>query len=155
MKEPINRTKQSLLLDSELVLYLKSQDNHKYSRYDAFVWLVEQILDPDTNDTHASSAYPELLVKYTELAKIWRWSRPTVQKFIEGLESMSVIVKKKHINAFAISLQDMNTMVNNHSLSSTSHPTTDTMLASHDSQSSTTSLLAQSTRKRKSNTGME
>ena len=154
MKEHSNRTKPSLILDSELVSFLKSQDNHKFSRYDAFIWLINHIHD-SANDDETSSAYQELLVKYTELAKTWRWSRPTVQKFIEGLEAMSVIVKKKYVNAFALSLPGESTMADSHTDSSTTHPTTEPMLASHHSQSSSTSLLTQTRGKRKSNRGKE
>lgn len=155
MKEQSNRNKPSLILDSGLVSFLRSQDNHKFSRYDAFIWLINHIHDSANDDVESSSAYPELLVRYTELAKTWRWSRPTVQKFIEGLEAMSVIVKKKHINAFALSLPDGSTMIDSHSSSSTTHPSTEPMLASHHSQSSLTSLLIQTKRKRKSNRGKE
>ena len=153
MKEQSNRTKPSLILDSELVSFLRSQDNHKFSRYDAFIWLIDHIHDSANDDVESSSAYPELLVRYTELAKTWRWSRPTVQKFIEGLEAMSVIVKKKHVNAFALSLPDESTMADNHTDSYTTHPTTEPMLASHHSQSSSTSLLTQTRGNRKSNRG--
>ena len=155
MKEHSNRTKPSLIFDSELVSFLRSQDNHKFSRYDAFIWLIDHIHDSDNDDVEASSAYPELLVRYTELAKTWRWSRPTVQKFIEGLEAMSVIVKNKHVNAFALSLPDGSTMADIHAESSITHPTTEPMLASHHSQSSSTSLLTQTRGKRKSNRGKE
>ena len=44
MKENTNRTNLSLKLDCGLVSFLKTQENHKLSRYDAFVWLVEHIL---------------------------------------------------------------------------------------------------------------
>ena len=145
MKENTNRTKLSLKLDSGLVSFLKTQENHKFSRYDAFVWLME----------HPSSAYQECLVRYTELAKTWHWSRPTVQKFIEGLEAMSVIIKKRHVNAFALSLPDESTMADSHTDSSTTHPTTEPMLASHHSQPSSTSLLKPTRGKRKSNRGKE
>ena len=47
MKENTNRTNLSLKLDCGLVSFLKTQENHKFSRYDAFVWLVEHILDSD------------------------------------------------------------------------------------------------------------
>ena len=111
MKENTNRTNLSLKLDCGLVSFLKTQENHKFSRYDAFVWLVEHILDSDVEDYgKPSSAYQDYLVRYTELAKTWHWSRPTVQKFIEGLEAMSVIIKKKHVNAFALSLTDESTI---------------------------------------------
>ena len=152
MKENTNRTNLSLKLDSGLVSFLKTQENHKFSRYDAFVWLVEHILDSDVEDCgKPSSAYQDYLVRYTELAKTWHWSRPTVQKFIEGLEAMSVIIKKKHVNAFALSLTDESTIAGCRTDYTTSHPTTEPMLASHHSQPSSTSLLKPTRGKRKSN----
>ena len=156
MKENTNRTNLSLKLDCGLVSFLKTQENHKFSRYDAFVWLVEHILDSDVEDCDKpSSAYQEYLVRYTELAKTWHWSRPTVQKFIEGLEAMSVIIKKKHVNAFALSLTDESTMAGSHTDFTTTHPTTEPMLASQHSQPSSTSLLKPTRGKRKSNRGKE
>lgn len=95
----------TLTLDSELTSFLKTQDNHKFSRFDAYIWLIEHIQEFSDKEL-SSSAYPAFLVKYTELAKTWHWSRPTVQKFIEGLEAHSVIVKKKHLHSFALSLPD-------------------------------------------------
>ena len=153
MKENTNRTNLSLKLDCGLVSFLKTQENHKFSRYDAFVWLVEHILDSDVEDCgKPSSAYQDYLVRYTELAKTWHWSRPTVQKFIEGLEAMSVIIKKKHVNAFALSLTDESTIAGSHT-HFTTHPTTEPMLASQHSQPSSTSLLKPTRGKRKSNRG--
>lgn len=154
MKENTNRTDLSLKLDCGLVSFLKTQENHKFSRYDAFVWLVEHILDSDEEDCgKPSSAYQDYLVRYTELAKTWHWSRPTVQKFIEGLEAMSVIIKKKHVNAFALSLTDESTIAGSRTDFTTSHPTTEPMLASQHSQPSSTSLLKPTRGKRKSNRG--
>ena len=49
MKENTNRTNLFLKLDSELVSFLKTQENHKFSRYDAFVWLMEPILAQKLN----------------------------------------------------------------------------------------------------------
>lgn len=156
MKENTNRTNLSLKLDCGLVSFLKTQENHKLSRYDAFVWLVEHILDSDAEDCgKPSSAYQDYLVRYTELAKTWHWSRPTVQKFIEGLEAMSVIIKKKHVNAFALSLTDESTIAGSHTDFTTTHPTTEPMLASQHSQPSSTSLLKPTRGKRKSNRGKE
>lgn len=154
MKENTNRTNLSLKLDCGLVSFLKTQENHKFSRYDAFVWLVEHILDSDVEDCgKPSSAYQDYLVRYTELAETWHWSRPTVQKFIEGLEAMSVIIKKKHVNAFALSLTDESTIAGSRTNFTTYHPTTEPMLASHHSQPSSTSLLKPTRGKRKSNRG--
>lgn len=156
MKENTNRTNLSLKLDSGLVSFLKTQENHKFSRYDAFVWLMEHIQKPEMEVCDKpSSAYQECLVRYTELAKTWHWSRPTVQKFIEGLEAMSAIIKKRHVNAFALSLPEESTMADSHNDSSTSDPTTEPMLASLHSHPSSTSLLKPTRGKRKSNRGKE
>ena len=108
MNKEANRTNKSITLDSDLISFLKTQDNHKFSRYDAFVWLIERICEAKDGkrDDIPSSPRQEYLVKYTGLAKTWRWSRPTVQKFIEGLESLSVIVKEKYVNSFALSLPE-------------------------------------------------
>ena len=68
MKENTNRTNLSLKLDSGLVSFLKTQENHKFSRYDAFVWLMEHIQEAEMEDCDKpSSAYQECLVRYTNL----------------------------------------------------------------------------------------
>ena len=41
---------------------------------------------------------------YTKLADAWHWSRPTVQKFIEELDSIAVIKRRKSGNAFIFTL---------------------------------------------------
>ena len=92
MKENTNRTNLSLKLDSGLVSFLKTQENHKFSRYDAFVWLMEHIQEAEMEDCDKpSSAYQECLVRYTELAKTWHWSRPTVQK--SSRKNMSMLLR--------------------------------------------------------------
>ena len=44
-KNQINRTIQMMTFDSTLLEILKTKDNHKLSRFDAFMWLAEHILD--------------------------------------------------------------------------------------------------------------
>lgn len=82
-----NRTKLSLKLDSGLVSFLKTQENHKFSRYDAFVWLVEHILDSDVEDCgKPSSAYQEYLVRYTELARHGTGADRQFRNSLKGLK---------------------------------------------------------------------
>lgn len=97
-----NRTKTSIRLDDDLLQCLKSKDNHRYSRFDAFMWLLENIRanDDDIDDT-ADTEGRHLLASYSQMAETWHWSRPTVQKFMEELEAMSVISRKRHGNLYA------------------------------------------------------
>lgn len=39
-----NRTLSWLSINSQMINCLKTKTNHKYSRYDAFIWLLESIL---------------------------------------------------------------------------------------------------------------
>ena len=100
-----NRTINRLVLDNDLIQYLKSKDNHKFSRYDAFVWLMEHILEAHTEiaSDGTQSHQQEYLTTNTRLAKVWHWSRPTIQKSIEELENLSVITKQRCGNAYAFS----------------------------------------------------
>ena len=101
-----NRTIDWVAFNNDLLCCLKTKDNHKFSRYDAFVWLVEHIRSGRAvfNSSGLRSTKMEYIASYTRLADIWHWSRPTVQKFIEELDSLSVIAKKKNGNAYIFTL---------------------------------------------------
>lgn len=87
-----NRTIQQMTLDSCLLTILKTKDNHKMSRYDAFLWLVEHIHN-GSSYSHEGHEYtlPQYHVTNSELAEVWHWSRPSVQKFIEELNDAGFI----------------------------------------------------------------
>ena len=85
-----NRTIQKMTFDNTLLEILKTKDNHKLSRFDAFMWLAEHILD-GTN---------------SELAKLWHWSRPSVQKFTQELIDLGIIRRERFGKYFAYSLSD-------------------------------------------------
>jgi len=101
-----NRTIEWVAMNNDLLTILKTQDNHRFSRYDAFVWLLEHIRgeNPMVGNVGIQCKDSEFVTSYTRLADTWHWSRPTVQKFIEELAAVSVITKRKNGNTFVFSL---------------------------------------------------
>ena len=101
-----NRTIGWVVFDNKLLAFLKTKDNHRFSRYDAFIWLIEHIHEGraifDSKGLRTKRA--EYVASYTKLADAWHWSRPTVQKFIEELDSIAVIKRRKSGNAFIFTL---------------------------------------------------
>jgi len=103
-----NRTIQWVAMNGDLLTILKSQDNHRFSRYDAFIWLLEHIKGkkPLVSPSGIMCRDSEYSASYNRLADAWHWSRPTVQKFIEELTTVSVITKRRNGNTFIFSLND-------------------------------------------------
>lgn len=101
-----NRTISWLSINSQLIDCLKTKTNHKYSRYDAFVWLVEKIScnNKNYNTPKAPVKSNDFTASYIRLADEWKWTRQTVQKFIEELVQLSIISIKRQGNTFAFSL---------------------------------------------------
>jgi hypothetical protein len=99
-----NETIQLLSFDTQLLNMLKSKENHKFSRYDAFIWLVEHILEGCSYADSKRSFTQHYCTSITGLSETWHWSRPTAQKFIKELTSAGWLQKKRHGNAFAFSL---------------------------------------------------
>lgn len=99
------RTISMMTIDTSVITILKMKDNHKYSRFDAFMWLVEHIAEGQcyTHDDD-SCVLNHYRVNNSELADIWHWSRPTVQKFIDELIKADIIQKQRFGNTFAFSL---------------------------------------------------
>ena len=92
--------------NSELLNCLRQKDNHKFSRYDAFLWLIEHIREGhvylDKNGIRTQRQ--EYSATYIRLADDWHWTRQPVQKFIEELSSISIISQTKSGNTFIFSL---------------------------------------------------
>lgn len=99
-----NRTLSWLSINSQLINCLKTKTNHKYSRYDAFIWLLESILINDKKDSKQPTT--SFSASYIKLADEWKWTRQTVQKFIIELMSLSLISAKREGNAYTFSLTD-------------------------------------------------
>ena len=102
-KNQINRTIHKMTFDITLLDILKTKDNHKLSRFDAFMWLAEHILDgfPCSQREGQLQLYK---VTNSELAKLWHWSRPSVQKFTQELIDLGLLRRERFGKYFAYSL---------------------------------------------------
>lgn len=91
-----------LALGAELIDCLRSKGNHRLTRYDAFVWMMEHIQKGaavrDADGVVVNSA--PYSASYKRLAEDWNWERHTVQSFIEELTALSVITSKRQGNAY-------------------------------------------------------
>ena len=100
-----SRTVQQISLDTQLLTLLKSKDNHKFSRYDAFLWLIEHILEGCSHTDQKRSCFMQhYCSSITELSEAWHWSRPTTQKFINELIVAGWLQRKRFGNSFAFML---------------------------------------------------
>lgn len=100
-----NRTIRQMTFDNVLINILKTKENHKFSRYDAYLWLVENIVKGnDYSHGNRTCTMEHYCVTNTELADSWHWSRPTVQKFIDELINAGFIERRRYGNTFAFSL---------------------------------------------------
>ena len=100
-----NRTIQQMTLDIQLLTLLTSKDNHKFSRYDAFLWLIGHILEGCSNDDQKRTCFTQQFCSnITELSETWHWSRPTTQKFINELIDAGWLQRKRFGNSFAFML---------------------------------------------------
>lgn len=92
-----------LALGTELIDCLRSKGNHRLTRYDAFVWMMEHIqkgiVVRDANGVFIRTA--PYAASYKRLAEDWNWERHAVQSFIEDLTALSVISSKRQGNVFA------------------------------------------------------
>lgn len=91
-----------LALGTELIDCLRSKGNHRLTRYDAFVWIIEHI-QKGVAVTDADGVVINSIpysASYKRLAEEWNWDRHTVQSFIEELTALSVITSKRHGNVF-------------------------------------------------------
>lgn len=102
-KNQKNRTIHKMTFDNTLLEILKTKDNHKLSRFDAFMWLAEHILDgfPCSQGEGQLQLYK---VTNSELAKLWHWSRPSVQKFTHELIDLGLLRRERFGKYFAYSL---------------------------------------------------
>lgn len=97
-----------LAMGDELISCLKSKGNHRLSRYDAFIWLVEHIQSGNViHDMEGKILRTPYSASYKRLAEEWNWDRETVQIFINELCSLSVINAKRDGNAFVFSFGTM------------------------------------------------
>lgn len=96
-----------LAINGDLISCLKNKGNHRLSRFDAFIWLIEHIQtgtclhDNDTGNTLKRIPFS---ASYKLLAEQWNWERHSVHYFIEELIDLSVISTRRKGNLFEFSL---------------------------------------------------
>ena len=97
-----------MAIGQDLINCLCSNGNHRLSRYDAFVWLMERInkgISIHNEHGEQVGALP-FSSSYKRLAEEWNWERHSVCKFIEELVSISVISSQRKGNTFVFSLSE-------------------------------------------------
>ena len=99
-----NRNIRWMSIKRQFIKCLKKKTNHKYSRYDAFIWLLENILVNGKKD--GKQPPTSFSASYIKLADEWKWTRQTVQKFIEELMCLSLISAKREGNAYTFTLTE-------------------------------------------------
>ena len=105
--EPMNdwRTRQQgcrILVDKPLLDYLRSKCDGKFSKLDAFCYLLDKAMaapahqrcdDASTDVATVRTLHP-FEVTVTDLAKSWNWHRATTRKFLTELEEMGLLTKE-------------------------------------------------------------
>lgn len=98
-----------LAINGDLIACLKHKGNHRLSRFDAFIWLMEHIQTGTclhVNDTDDTMKRIPFAASYKRLAEEWNWDRHTVHDFILELINISVISTKRRGNVFEFSISD-------------------------------------------------
>lgn len=98
-----------LAINGDLISCLKNKTNHRLSRFDAFIWLIEHIQTGNclhVNDTDDTTKRVPFSISYKRLAEEWNWDRRTVHNFILELINLSVISTKRKGNVFEFSLSE-------------------------------------------------
>ena len=78
--------------------YGSKRNASKFSRARAFYDLLDRYLQ-------ANAQGDIIAVSYTELSKLWSWSRPSVIAFMEKLSKMKVITIEKVVNYNRVTLR--------------------------------------------------
>ena len=97
-----------LAMGNDLIECLRSKGNHRLSRYDAFVWMIEHVQHGTiiTNDLGVVVERAPFTSSYKRLSEAWNWDRHVVQEFIEELISLSVLSTEREGNTFTFRIGD-------------------------------------------------
>ncbi len=96
-----------IALGKDLINCLKTKGNHRLSRYDAFMWIIENIQKGQLSygTSGRMNTRPEYRVHSLErLAQEWNWSKPTVRDFLHELVNLSAITLHKEGNTLIFSV---------------------------------------------------
>lgn len=92
----INGTAYRIIATRELLGFLSSKDDKRYSKMDAFIDLLDRTADGTQHTLRHDRTSEQLLkqqavITITKLAEAWGWHRETVRNFLLALEKMNVI----------------------------------------------------------------
>jgi len=87
-------------LPKELADLLHQKPDTRYSRYEAFRYLMEQQALKMADQ--ALAQMQPFVVTVTQLASLWNWHRHTVSVFLDDLMLLGVITKEKIYDGFKI-----------------------------------------------------
>ena len=98
-----------LAMGNDLIECLRSKGNHRLSRYDAFLWMIEHVQHGTviTNDFGIVVERTPFTSSYKRLSEEWNWDRHVVQEFIEELVSLSVLSTERDGNTFTFRIGDI------------------------------------------------
>ena len=86
--------------DMALLQFLRSKNTERFTKLDAFCYLIGKMSGQDKAHKGDSSkdisplCHGEFTGSISELANDWHWHRATVRSFLDGLESLGVIKRK-------------------------------------------------------------
>lgn len=86
-----------IMFQNDLLVCLSDKTNHKYTRFDAFMWLIDN-MQPSNKVSYVNGVSIEdasISISYTRLADLWHWTRQTVENFMSELEKKQVLTKTK------------------------------------------------------------
>ena len=92
-----NRTIERIIFDTNLLRILSDGHHLRLSRFDAFMWLMENIrIGHVSYDVFGIKSWrQELVTTNSKIAETWHWSRPLVLDFIQQLIDLSVICQTR------------------------------------------------------------
>lgn len=96
-----------IAIGAELINCLKTKGNHRLSRYDAFIWLIEKIQKGDFSANASGMMKRSQTYKVCSLERLaqeWNWSKPTVRDFLHELVDLSAITLRREGNALIFSV---------------------------------------------------
>ena len=87
--------------DMALLQFLRSKNTERFTKLDAFCYLIGKMSGQDKAHKGDSSkdisplCHGEFTGSISELANDWHWHRATVRSFLDGLESLGVIKRER------------------------------------------------------------
>lgn len=97
--------------DMALLQFLRSKNTERFTKLDAFCYLIGKMSGQDKAHKGDSSkdisplCHGEFTGSISELANDWHWHRATVRSFLDGLESLGVIKRELHGRDYTFKLR--------------------------------------------------